>query len=142
MFGLGSILGALTGLIGPIISVTERITDLKIEQAKSKTDVEKAKIQRDIQEAEDRQQVLVAEAGFRINATMRWIIALGPTVYLTKLFIWDKVLGSLVGCTGAMAVTEACSTFKTDGLDSNLWWVVLAIIAFYFSYDIAARLRK
>jgi len=56
--------------------------------------------------------------------------------------MWDKVIGSIVGCTGDTSRMPECQTYITDPLDSNLWWTVTAVIAFYLAYDIAARIRR
>ena len=129
-----SILGLITGLAGPIRDIASKIADLKIAQVQASTDQEKARIQGEIEEARGRQAVLSAEAGSRINAIIRGAIAFGPMIYLTKIFVWDKVIGSFVGYTK--------NAFQTDPLDDNLWKVVVAVIAFYFVYDIAARFRR
>ena len=129
-----SVLGFITGLAGPIRDIAGKIADLKIAQVQASTDQEKAKINGEIEEARNRQLVLTAEAGSRINAIIRGAIAFGPMIYLTKIFMWDKVIGSYVGYTENM--------FQTDPLDDNLWKVVVAVIAFYFVYDIAARFRR
>jgi hypothetical protein len=47
---------------------------------------------------------------------MRFVLAFGPAVYLSKLFIWDKMLG--LG--------------RTDDLSNNLWYVAMTVVGFYF----------
>jgi len=50
-----------------------------------------------------------------------------------KFFAWDKTVGSLAGCAGEVGRTLAgCETFRTDALDANQWWVVIAVVGFYF----------
>lgn len=133
---LFTILGALTGLAGPISSAVAKLADLNIAKVQAASNVEKEGIDAQIAEAHDRMAVLVAEAGSRINAIIRGLIAFGPMTYLNKVFIWDKVLGSFLGHSidGSM--------FTTDGLDANLWTVVTVCLSFYFVYDIAASWRK
>ena len=131
-----SILGFLTGLAGPIAQITGKIADLKIAQVQAETDQEKAKIDASIAEAHDRQAVLVAEAGSRLNAIIRGIIAFGPMLYLAKIFIFDKVIGSF------FHQARGGSIWNTDPLDDNLWKIVVAVIAFYFVYDMTAKWRK
>lgn len=133
---LSIILGFITGLAGPISNVVSKISDLQIAKVTAATDQERIHIDAQIAESHDRMSVLVAEAGSRINATMRFLLALGPMVILNKIFIFDKVLGSLLGHS------KDGSMFTTDALDSNLWGVVVAVISFYFVYDLAAGWRR
>lgn len=136
---LAMILGLITGLAGPISSVIAKISDLKIAQVQASTDVEKIHIGAQIDEAHDRMAVLTAEAGSRINAIIRGLLALGPMIFLWKIFVWDKVIGSFMGHS---CFKGECSVFNTDSLDSNLWMVVTAVLGFYFIYDMAASWRK
>lgn len=71
--------------------------------------------------------VQIAEAGSRLNAAMRAFIALGPALYLFKIFAIDKIACPVLGLPGFMC--------RTDPLDANLWGVVTAVIGFYFLYE-------
>lgn len=141
-----SLLGLLTGLAGPISALGGKLADLWLARQKATTDYERAAIDRQIQESHDRQAVLVAEAGSRLagglNASMRFLIALGPMLLLNKYFIWDKVIGSFWDCAGSKGLLPRCDHFTTDGLDSNLWWVVMAVIGFYFLYSIVDKVKS
>lgn len=145
---LGTILGFVTGLAGPISTITSKITDLKLAQVQAASNIEKAQIDQQIQESQDRKAVLLAEAGHRLSATLnagvRMLLTLGPAAVLLKIFLWDKVVGSFAGCSGNMTpeMWEGCKTYVSDALDPNLWMVVMAVISFYFVYDIAARLKR
>ena len=143
---LSLVLGFVTGLVGPISNVLGRLADLKIAQVQASTDKEKMLVDQQIIEAEGRKAVLIAEAGHRIagtiNASVRLFLTLGPAILLAKIFIWDKVVGSFAGCAGPGGKNLGCDTFTTDALDTNLWWVITAIIAFYFAYDMMARSRR
>ena len=126
------IFGGLGAILNPIASIANKIADEKVALAKAETDKDRIASQERISALQSRQQVMIAEAGGPfgwINALMRGLLALGPTCYLLKIFIWDKVLQS---------ITHG----STDPLDSNLWQVVTAVIAFYFLYDIAARWKR
>lgn len=129
---LSIVLGFITGLAGPIAAVVNKITDLRQARLQAATNIEKANIDKDIEQAHDRKAVLVAEAGSRINAYMRFLIALGPAAYLTKIFLWDKTIGAIVGCSGNEGNTLRCHIFNTDPLDPNLWWIALSVVGFYF----------
>lgn len=122
-------LGALTGLGGAIRDITSSITNLKIAQVNASTDKEKAEIQGQIDEAHDRRSVLIAEAGSRINAIIRGLMAFPVVAILWKLLVFDKALGQWTGG-------------HTDALGSDLWKIITAVIAFYFVYDMAAKFRK
>lgn len=143
---LALILGFITGLAGPITSTINKLTDLKIIKAQTESDVRRKEIDREIEATEDRKAVLVAEAGQRLagglNAIMRTAIAIGPASVLLKIFFWDKVIGSFAGCAGTLGEQDHCITYTTDKLDSNLWAVITAVVAFYFLYDISTRLMK
>lgn len=126
-----SILGFITGLAPAIAQIAGQITDLERARLTASTEQQKNEINERIEGLHDKRQVLVAEAGSRVNAYMRFAIAAGPAVYLGKIFIWDKIAGSLAGCAGV--TTEFCrSTFQTDSLDPNLWWVAMGVVGFYF----------
>lgn len=140
---LSIILGFITGLAGPIASVVGKISDLQIAKVNAASNVEKAHIDAQIEEAHDRKAVLIAEAGNRIagliNSATRLALAIGPISVLLKIFLWDKVIGSFVGCGGNAGHSVACATYSTDPLDQNLWWVIMAVCGFYLLYDISAR---
>ena len=134
------ILGFLTGL-GPIIgNLGSQILSLEKAKLSAKTEVQKQEITKEIEAIHDKRAVLVAEAGSRLNAYFRAFIALGPAAYLSKIFLWDKVVGSFAGCS--MVNSEYCRTmFQTDNLDPYLWAVVTAVIGFYFLSTFGARSR-
>lgn len=117
----------LIGLIDPISRIAGKIADYKIAAQNAQTDRERLAADERVKSLEARRDVMVAEGSLsRLNIFMRFFLALGPAVYLNKIFIWDKVLG----------------WGRTDALDSNLWGIVVAVVGFYFLYDIAARLRR
>lgn len=121
-----AILGFLKAFIDPVSRVAGKIADAKVEMAKAETDKERIAAQERTSALEARMAVLVAESGDPLNRIMRFLIAFGPMLYLNKIFIWDKVLA-----LGA-----------TDNLTDDLWKVVIAVVGFYFLYDIAARWKR
>lgn len=126
---LFTILGALTGLAGPISSVLNKIQDKQIALAQAQTDDERNKINAEIEELHDKRAVLIAEAGSRINAIIRAMMAFPTVILLWKIEVYDKALGQWTGG-------------HTDPLGDNLWKVITAVIAFYFLYDMTARFRR
>lgn len=81
---------------------------------------------------EARRDVLNAEAGHRIgviiNACFRAFLALPVGIVLWKVLVWDKALGQWTGG-------------RTDGLSTELWAVIGAVISFYFLYEISKARR-
>lgn len=138
-------LGIITGLAGPLAQIANKILDLQLAKNIARTETEKEDIEQKIQEAHDRRAVIIAEAGSRLSntltATMRFLIALGPTAFLLKVLLYDKVIGAFAGCT-VRNPPLGCVSFSTDSLDTNLWWVIFAAVSFYFLYDISARLKR
>lgn len=128
---LFTILTTLTGLGGYFKSITDDLTNVQIAKVNATTEQEKADLSRQEQELHDKRAVLIAEAGSRINAIQRCLLAAGPTVVLLKLLVWDKSIGPFFGCVGHVPA-GTCKMFTTDALDPNLWWVVTAVIGFYF----------
>ena len=59
---------------------------------------------------------------------------------LLKIFLWDKVIGSFVGCSQAAKGT--CGMFTTDALDPNLWQVVMVVLGFYFLADTSQAVSR
>lgn len=126
-----NIIGLITGLGPLLIALGDKLAGLLIAKQQAKTQEELAKINQQIEEVHDKRAVLVAESGSRINSIIRSIAALGPIIYLNKIYLWDKVGGSFAGCAGNSA--QYCNTyFSTDAIDPNLWWVAFGVIGFYF----------
>jgi hypothetical protein len=120
-------LSVLFGLINPPSALAGKIVEARIAAAAAQTDRERIAAEERVKALEARRAALVAEAsGSRVNVVMRAAIALGPTVYLLKIFIWDKVLKLGV----------------TDPLTPELWQVVTAVIGFYFLYEGAIGVAK
>jgi hypothetical protein len=119
-------LAAAYKYFSPLANITNKIIDLQIKKADAKTEQERIAADERLKTLEARRDVMVAEAGLGLNAWMRFALAVGPAAFLLKVFIWDKVL----------------KLGTTDALDANLWQVVIAVIGFYFLYDIAARWKR
>ena len=120
------IISILLGLVDPISRIAGKIADYKIAAQQASTDKERIAADERVKALEARRDVMVSEAGSRVNAFMRAAIAFGPTVYLLKIFVVDKVL----------------KLGTTDNLSDDLWKVVVAVVGFYFLYDIAARWKR
>lgn len=128
-----TILTTLTGLGGTASSISKNISDLQIAKVNAASNKEKAQIDAQLAALHDRKDILVAEAGSRINTIVRALIAAGPGLYVFKYFAIDKFLGSLVGCR-LDPLPDYCHRFGTDGLNIQMAAVLTAVLAFYFLY--------
>jgi len=133
-----SILGQLFGTVN---GITKAIADEKIAGINATTEQERIHSAERVQTLQAKRDLMIAEAGTsRLNIIVRSVIALGPATILTKLFIWDKVIGSLVGCSQAPRGT--CGIFTTDPLDVNQWQIVMIVVGFYFLYEGATAVTR
>jgi hypothetical protein len=124
MFGLLSLLPAVFTTIN---GVTNAISNERLKLIDAKTEQERIATQERITSLQAKRDVMVAESqGSKLNASMRFILALGPCIFLTKIFLYDKVLG----------------WGSTDSLDPNLWNVVMATIGFYFLAETAVNVTR
>ncbi len=125
---LGMILSFVTGLFPTINGITAAISNEKIAGINAKTDEERIHSQERVSALQARRDVLIVEAGrpWTLNGLIRGLIALGPTVILLKIFIWDKALG----------------WGSTDALDPNLWFVVQTVLGFYFLSEISFNIFR
>lgn len=116
-----SLLGFGSGLFSTLQTISNNISNEKIALINAKTDQERIASAEKISALQAQQAVLVADSQrSSIDLWVRSLLALGPTVYLLKIYIYDKVL--------------ALGT--TDPLDTNLWWVTMVVVGFYFVHSI------
>lgn len=125
-----SILGFITGLAPMLTQMANNITDLQKMKVKAASDHEIAQINSEIEAIHDRRQVLIAEAGNRLNGIMRFTLTLTTLPLLLKIMFFDKVVGPFFGCVGKDPV--GCQMFNTDALGYEIWAVIGSIIGFYF----------
>jgi len=129
---LSAILGLLPGAFSTINSITNAIANERLALISAKTDQDRIAAQENINALQVRRDALIAKKSPMTDLIM-FILALGPGVVLLKFFAWDKTVGSLSGCAGEIGRTMAgCETFRTDPLDANQWWVIIAVVGFYF----------
>lgn len=123
-------LGLIPGVLTTINGITNAIANAEIAKMNATTDQDRIAAQATIDTLNARRDVMVAESAHsNINGVMRFLIAIGPATYLTKIFVYDKVLGFF---------TDG----RTDPLDSNLWAVVTAVVGFYFLYDASTTVAR
>ena len=116
----------LIGLINPLTRVAELIAKDRIASRDAKTDQERIAADERVKALEAKRDVMVAEAGSRINQFIRVGFALPFVLYNAKLIIWDKIL----------------NLGSTDALSDELYQVQLACIGFYFLHSIVARVVR
>ena len=115
-----AILSALTGGVAQQLAAAYRAHE------EAQTDAARIAAQERISRLQSIADVQRAEAGNPINALMRFSIALGPALYLGKLYIWDKVLG----------------WGSTDNLSPELWQIAWVVLGFYFLHDTATGIAR
>jgi hypothetical protein len=140
-----SIPGLITGLFGSINHVTDALTNEKIALRNAQTEEERIAAQERVNTLTLRRDAMMAEVPYtRLNVLMRFALACCVLVVLVKILVWDKSVGPFYGCVGKLddAAKAACKMFTTDALDPNLWWVVGAVVGFYFLTEITAFFKR
>ena len=117
---------ALLGLADPISKIAGKIADARIAAINATTDKERIEQEERVKALEARRDVLKAEAGGRVNAIIRALLAVPVVVFLWKVIIWDKVL----------------SLGTTDDLSENLWYVTMMVLGFYYLHWTVGRFRQ
>lgn len=121
---LNLILGLIPGLLTTVNGVTNAIANEKIAVVNATTDQERIAAQERVNTLQAQRDVLLADSNrSSLDIWVRAAYAIGPAIYLNKIFIYDKVLG--LG--------------STDALDPNLWYVVMCIIGFYTLHSIIRK---
>lgn len=123
-------------LFSTVDNVTNAIRDLQVAKVQAGTEKEKAEIQARIDQLHDIRAVNESDnnATNRLNQIARFtLFGLPAGIAIWKLVVFDKVIGSFSGCASPVAAMhmDACRIFRTDPLDANMWWVILAAGAFY-----------
>lgn len=134
--------GLISGAFGTINGITKALTDARIAQINAVTQQEKITADERVMTLQARRDVMIAEAGSgsRLNLIIRSVLAIGPASVILKLFLWDKVIGSLVGCSQAPKGT--CGIFTTDTLDANMWTVITVVLGFYFVSEVTIGVTR
>lgn len=140
--GLSTASSFFTGAFGTINGITKALGDAKIAAINATTQQEKIHADERVSMLQARRDVLIGEAsaGSRLNLIIRSLFALGPLSVILKLYVWDKVIGSLAGCSQAPAGT--CGIFTTDPLDENGWKVISVVLGFYFVSEITLGVTR
>lgn len=110
-------------------TIANRLAAAYEAREKARTDKERIAADERIKTLEARRDVLVAEAGNRVNGWMRAALALPVAIILWKVFVYDKALGQW-------------THGSTDALSPELWQVVMIVIGFYFLADAASTVTR
>lgn len=123
-----NLISLIPGLFNTVNGITNAIANERLALINAKTDQERIAAQERLNTLQTQRDVLVEDAKHsQLDVGMRFFIALGPALYLNKIFIWDKVLG----------------WGSTDPLnESQQWTVITAVIGFYFLYSGAIGVAK
>lgn len=137
------LLGIIPKAFSTIDNITNAISNERVTAIQAKTAEAKIEAEERAKALEAKRDVMLAESHSPWNGLMRFLIALGPMVLLNKIFIWDKTIGSLAGCAGPNGgAIEGCQVYRTDLLDPNLWWVLTAVVGFYFLSEAAKVFKR
>lgn len=120
MLWLTALPGLISGLFTTLNGVTSAISNDKIALINAKTDSERIEIGERIAALQSQQAVLVADASkSSIDMWMRIMMAAPTVLYMTKIFVWDKMLG----------------WGSTDGLSPQEWYLVYMSWGFYMVHS-------
>lgn len=126
MFSILGIIGTLGGLLPTALSLTQQIVDWQAKKINAVTEHERIEADEHVKMLQAKRDVLIAEGNSPWNSLARAWLMLPPSVYIAKIFVWDKVLGK----------------GDTDPLTTELWWLVMLVYGFYFVADISRMLKR
>lgn len=140
---IGALLGIVPAITGTINGITNAISNERIKAMDATTEQERISAQERVNSLQAKRDVLIAESGrSSFNAYMRGAIGASVAVIIAKLLVWDKAIGSIMGCSGPQGSALECSIFRTDVIDGNLWSVIMAAIGFYFVYEASVNTAR
>lgn len=120
----------LPGLFQTINSVTNAIANEKIALLKAQTTEDKTASQERINTLEAKRDLMLADSQHSsLDSWVRAGLTIGPAAYITKIYLWDKVLA-----TWTHGSTEPVTT--------DQWQVMMAVIGFYFVYSGAVSVAR
>lgn len=108
-------LSIIKGLLG-FKGIAEQLAAAYAAKQNATTDQQRIAAQERIEHYQTLERILIAEQGSWLTRWVRPALALGPTVYLGKIFIWDKVL----------------KLGTTDPLSDELSAILVTIVGAYF----------
>lgn len=130
---LSFILGLIPGALNTVNGITNAISNQKIAAIKANTEEERIRAEENVKVLQARRDALIVSMQrSKFPIYVQGGLGVCGLVIIAKLAIWDKVIGSFMGCAGKAAqFLDGCSTFRTDPLGTDLSILVSAVIAFY-----------
>lgn len=134
----------LGGLSGTIEKITSKIVDLKVAQVQATTDQEKIHTEEQIKVLEAQRDIFLRQNDREAHITSMTRVGLTlPIAFIVwKLLLWDKGIGSLMGCSGNTEGRLECLRYTTDKLDPNLWWVIYVVLTFWFVQSLSTIWKR
>lgn len=127
-----AIFGLIPGAFQTINGITNAISNQKIAAIEATTEQERIKAEENVKVLEARRHLLLsAQARSKLPILIQTGLGLVGLIILAKLGLWDKVIGSFVGCAGDSGKLAGCETFNTDKLGTDLSILVGSVVAFY-----------
>jgi hypothetical protein len=121
--------GALPSLATAAITAYNKTKDVELGKYQVDGTVDVAALQAATEADKVRRDILIAEQGHWTTRLMRPLGALPFWLFMWKVVVWDKVLGSVTGGS-------------TDALDPNMWSVFMVVIAAYYGSDVLLRVFR
>jgi hypothetical protein len=127
MFGLlGAIPSLISGLFSTINTVSNNLSNERINLQNATTDRERAEISERISALQATKDVLVAEAArSKIPVYVQLLMTLPWVLYIGKLVIWDKLLG----------------WGETDNLSPQEWYLCYIVYGFWFVHATVGMMK-
>lgn len=120
----------LSGLFGTVNSITSAISNEKIAALTATTQQDQIAANERVAQLQQQRDVLIADSAHGSwDVWVRSLIAIGPALYIFKIFVIDKVFGFLFHTS-------------TDALDPNLWSVVMTVLGFYFLSSTSTKIAS
>ncbi len=142
IFGpIGDLISIIPNAFRTVDNITNAIANERIAVLNAKTEEERIHAEERLKALQSRQSLQEAES--KVSNTNIWVraVAASPVIVIVwKLMVWDKVIGSFVGCSQAPKGT--CQIFTTDPLDDNQWKIIGVVYGFYFLYELTLSASK
>ncbi|WGR74352.1 MULTISPECIES: hypothetical protein [unclassified Bradyrhizobium] len=134
-------LSILLGLADPIEKITTAIVKARADALNATTEQEKIAAEERVKTLEAQRDLQMSEGKTsRTNMIVRAFAASPVIIVVWKLLVWDKVIGSFLGCSQAPIGT--CKIFTTDPLDDNQWKIIGVVYGFYFIYELGLGVTR
>ena len=110
----------MLSLLGFLLPLAGQLAAAYKAKQNATTDQERIEAEERIAQIQAQQRLQSSEAGSKINALMRAMLAAPVAIFFWKVIVFDKVLG----------------WGSTDDLSPSLWSVAMIVTGFYFLHSI------